>query len=383
MGHMIVHSVETLLTAFAKSFINRMYLCFHWQVHVANSSQIPDHCITYSLSDNSTEDYSQACDHTHDEQCDQCQALEAVLSDITGKVKQVVFPSTDDRDEALYLTESAITAIKNWKCHILRSANQDQARTDVLELLDEETVFIIADWAMKFVPMKYRESQADWFGKRGISWHISVVYRRVKGQLQWQAFIHIIQSCDQGSPAVVLIMEDVLKNLKRDYPEINTAYYRQDNAGCYHANETITSCPAISQSSGVKIASIDFCDPQGGKGAADRLAATCKSHVRRYINEGHDVTTADQLKEAITSHGGVQGVRVAAMQSINENQGMPQKIQGISKLNNFKFEETHKVRTWRAYGIGKGQLTALDKPDKGKPFSQLSSLVDLTVSKQL
>ena len=38
---------------------------------------------------------------------------------------------------------------------------------------------------------------------------------------------------------------------------------------------------------------IDFSDPQGGKGAADCLPATCKAHVRIFINEGHDVTNAN------------------------------------------------------------------------------------------
>ena len=58
-----------------------------------------------------------------------------------------------------------------------KCVNQDQARIDVLELLDmdDDTVLVINDWAMKFIPQKYRESQADWYGKCGISWHISVV----------------------------------------------------------------------------------------------------------------------------------------------------------------------------------------------------------------
>ena len=67
---------------------------------------------------------------------------------------------------------------------------------------------------MKFLPQEYRESQSDWFAKGGISWHISVVYRCVNGLLEWQAFIHIIQSCSQGSPEVVAIIQDVLKTLK-------------------------------------------------------------------------------------------------------------------------------------------------------------------------
>ena len=246
----------------------------------------------------------------------------------------------------------------------MRSINQDQARTDVLDLLDDETVLIVNDWAMKFLPRKYRESQTDWFGKRGISWHISVIYRRLKGVLQWQGLIHIIQSCSQGSPSVICIMQDVLKTIKHDYPDIKKAYFRQDNAGCYHSNETITSCPAVSQSTGINIVRIDFSEPQGGKGAADRLAATCKAHVRRYVNEGHDVETADQLKEAITSYGGVQGVRVSAMERINETLENTQKIPGISKFNNFEFDK-NSVKVWRAYGIGEGKVVQIEKPENG------------------
>lgn len=97
---------------------------------------------------------------------------------------------------------------------------------------------------------------------------------------------------------------------------------------------------------------------------ADRLAATCKAHVRRYINEGHDVEMADQLKEAITSYGGVQGVRVSAMERINEALENTQKIPGISKLNNFAFDK-NSLKAWRAYGIGEGKVIQIEKSGEG------------------
>ena len=46
---------------------------------------------------------------------------------------------------------------------------------------------------------------------------------------------------------------------------------------------------------------IDFCDPQGGKGPCDRKAAQIKMHVKRYINQGHSVTTPADLRKAIES----------------------------------------------------------------------------------
>ena len=73
---------------------------------------------------------------------------------------------------------------------------------------------------------------------------------------------------------------------------------------------------------------MDFCDPQGGKGAADRMAATAKNHIRIFINEGNDVTTAQQMKDALLSHGGVKGVRVAAADHLEEISIEQPKIQG-------------------------------------------------------
>ena len=232
-----------------------------------------------------------------------------------------------------------------------------KSRMDVLQLLNDNTVLIVNDWAVKF--LLYRESQQDWFGKRGISWHISVVFRRKSGELQSQAFIHIGQSYSQDSTAVILMMQHVLKTLKTEYPENTWAYLRQDNAGCYYCANTALACQTMEQSTGIKVARLDFSDPQGGKGAADRLAATCKCHIRIYLNEGHDVTTAGEMREALLSHRGVEGVRVALLPSINQTVEL-QKIPGINKLNNFQFTDGS-LQAWRAYGVGPGKSIAKEK----------------------
>jgi len=38
-----------------------------------------------------------------------------------------------------------------------------------------------------------------------------------EGQLQWQGFVDITQSCSQGSPAVVTIIQHVLNTLKKQH----------------------------------------------------------------------------------------------------------------------------------------------------------------------
>lgn len=92
------------------------------------------------------------------------------------------------------------------------------------------------------VPQRYRETQADWFVKRGISWHVSVVVRRFASQLKQQTFVHIIEECNQDANAVVQVLQHTLKTLKANHPEVSTAALRQDNAGCYHSVVMLTAC---------------------------------------------------------------------------------------------------------------------------------------------
>ena len=141
---------------------------------MSTSSQVASHCSIFALSDSTDLRLKQQCDHSHDELCEQCESLHSTLHKISAAIEDASFSTEDDKDEALYLTSSAMLAIQSWKCHLLRSTHQDQARLDVIDALDSETVFVVNDWAMKLLPQRYRESQTDWFGKRGISWHISV-----------------------------------------------------------------------------------------------------------------------------------------------------------------------------------------------------------------
>ena len=80
------------------------------------------------------------------------------------------------------------------------------ARTDMLDKLSKESMFFTQDWAMKYVPRRYRESQTQWFGKRGISLHITHVTRLCNGAYESQTLVHIFQQCKQDSSTVSSIM---------------------------------------------------------------------------------------------------------------------------------------------------------------------------------
>ena len=165
--------------------------------------------------------------------------------------------------------------------HPLRCVNQDEARLEVIDSLNEILVLLVQDWAMKFLPRKFRESQSDWFAKKAMSLHITVATRRAENQeLQMMTFVHVYQTCNQDSCAVLYIMKDVIGKLKSQLPQLKTVFYKQDNAGCYHCGATIVGASFADGCSGVSVKRMDFSDPQGGKGPCDRKAASIKEHMR-------------------------------------------------------------------------------------------------------
>ena len=133
----------------------------------------------------------------------------------------------------------------------------------------------------------------NWFGKRGILWHVSV------------AMCHVFRSCSQDSCAILSVMSDVLKDLKDVMPHLQRVYYWQDNAGCYHCGNTVSLAHMVGKHHGVTVKHMNFCDPQGGKEACDRRFAAIKSHMKIYLNSENNIETSEEMKEAILSAGGI------------------------------------------------------------------------------
>ncbi len=70
---------------------------------------------------------------------------------------------------------------------------------------------------MKFLRLRYREKQSDWFAKRGLSWHVSSVIHRDKNQdYVIKSYVQHFDSCTQDWYAVASIIENLLTAVKRD-----------------------------------------------------------------------------------------------------------------------------------------------------------------------
>ena len=192
--------------------------------------------------------YLEICHHNHSHTCHRCSRLTSVVAEIE-RVVQKVGGTTDTKEGLAFVTLQSKQCINSWKSHSLRSTNLDESRLDVIDELDETSVLLVLDWAMKYLPKKFRESQTDWFGKRGLPWHITVATRKGNdGKIEMMTFVHLFETCNQDSSAVLVILNDVFRRLEDVMPHLKFIYLRQDNAGRYHCALTLVTASKVDQS---------------------------------------------------------------------------------------------------------------------------------------
>ena len=196
--------------------------------------------------------------------------------------------------------------------------------------------------------------------------------------MEMMSFVHLFESCNQDSCAVLAILNDVFGQLKGIMPQLKSVYLRQDNAGCYHCASTLVTARQVAELNDLCLSTMDFSEPQGGKGCCDRKAATMKSHMAVYLNSGHDIDTASQMQEAIESFGGGSGVKVKLCSPPSSTIRKSVKWEGVSFISNIQYSEEG-LRVWRAYNIGPVKFIPwrkFDVPDKQEVPSLGSSSVN-------
>ena len=65
------------------------------QVHVSESSSIPDHCSVFALSDPQDLDYQATCTHDHNDLCGKCNGLTETLEEVKKAIEKTKLDPED------------------------------------------------------------------------------------------------------------------------------------------------------------------------------------------------------------------------------------------------------------------------------------------------
>lgn len=71
-----------------------------------------------------------------------------------------------DLDELTYDIEDAYISIHRYKHHLMRAYAQNTFWQSLLQQERLDLVIAQQDWSMNFLPIEFRENQANWYGKK-------------------------------------------------------------------------------------------------------------------------------------------------------------------------------------------------------------------------
>ena len=81
--------------------------------------------------------------------------------------------------------------------------------------------------------------------------------------------------------------------------------------------------------------------------------------MRIYTNEGHDVESPEEFKQAVKSHGGIPWVKVY-ISKVDNKVSAQRPIDNIGQFNNFCFTLAG-LRVWKACSKEEGKLLDLNQ----------------------
>ena len=114
-------------------------------------------------------------------------------------------------------------------------------------------------------------------------------------------------------------------------------YCKSNNAGCYHENPYPESIYKICKQNSITLKRLNYNEPQKGKDQSDRDSALARNALRRYVDEGNDVTSAEAVFKAFLASP-ITDAKVSEVQfdkSLLEVNG--DSIQKISYYHSFEF----------------------------------------------
>ena len=75
---------------------------------------------------------------------------------------------------------------------------------------------------------------------------------------------HLFNSCSQDWFSVLSILESLLITVRYSNPKVKKAYFKSDEADCYHNSQLIVARD-VGEHVGVSLQRYDFPEPQSGK----------------------------------------------------------------------------------------------------------------------
>ena len=334
----------------------KRYLKTNYQTRCsANEPGVNSHCPYFALSDESDNMLQQNSFASPDSSCNDCFSLNHSMNEI----RRFAVDNASDND-TMYDIDIAIKDIIDYIKHLMRDCQQKKAKTHAFNSLDNETAFWLKDFCQKVIPTRFREGQKEYFGKKGMSLHVDVIFTKKNNVLCKKVYFTALYRCDQGLADTLAIANLVIDQFKIDEPGITKIFAKSDNASSYHGNYIMEALHHLCKEKKLKLLRYDYNEPCRGKDQCDREAAGAKSIMRSFVDAGKDLLTAEDMHSALHYGDGMKNSAIAVACVDGKSILDGTKTNKISQYHSFEFFDDYMVM-WRYFGVGTGVVYKYNK----------------------
>jgi hypothetical protein len=246
------------------------------------------------------------CTANHLGVCSRCFDSFTIFSKINELIEKVRLmppriPSLED-DIACFTYQLDICRqnLLEYRAHLVLKYDEREADKEELLNLQRHQCIIVCDWKMKILPMFYRETQQQFFGKRGTSMiGFMVIYHSPDDELhEKQVEFHFFLTDDstQDSTAVNAAKHLLYKEFLPSH--VKEVFFRADGAGCFSSNISKGLSLYWDKFCGIKEVSNRQSPAGGGKTNLDGMFGVFQRHLKNRVAEGRDVIDSASIIEA-------------------------------------------------------------------------------------
>ena len=178
--------------------------------HCTEHSSGSNHCFTFALHhpDNLKLSKERLCSFGHNDEYSGSKQLYGTVEEVISFIQSNTFKNAED---LLYDSNTVKDAIIKWMQHIVRHSHQNKTKTDALDMLSESTALWIRDYCQNVLPIKFREQQCYYFGKKGMMLHVDVLLMKPQADIVKVTYFNTVYCSDLGILDSLSIVRHVLE----------------------------------------------------------------------------------------------------------------------------------------------------------------------------
>eukprot|EP00732_Lithocolla_globosa_P000072 Lithocolla_globosa_v1_NODE_13_length_10672_cov_64.188000.p3 type:complete len:278 gc:universal NODE_13_length_10672_cov_64.188000:898-65(-) len=155
----------------------RFFLLYSFQAnHLAQSSNIATHCLTFALSHPTEEKLQTSCTYDHFMSCVECNERFLILEDVDSIISSL--PDSPRKSDLTVRLKEVTEGVNLFVGHLMRETHQRSALQNRVAALKPGHAYVIYDYMMKWLPKRKRATSRQHYGQKGLSVHIAMyIYR--------------------------------------------------------------------------------------------------------------------------------------------------------------------------------------------------------------